>query len=120
MSQGERERSGRPISPEEAIAKKQQQIPSQVFDAFNELIAENLVGNSAIINQERLLKILTEKGLNRGEIFQKHWLDVEALYEKEGWTVEYEKPGYNESGEAYFTFTKKRARRGHPIPGIPN
>ncbi len=32
------------------------------------------------------------------------WLNVEELYRAQGWTVTYDKPGYNESYPATFTF----------------
>jgi hypothetical protein len=53
---------------------------------------------------------MAAKGLNRNEIFKKGWLDVEEIYGKAGWKVEYDKPGYNEDYAAHFIFTNRRHR----------
>jgi hypothetical protein len=45
--------------------------------------------------------------VERGEIFHRGWLDVEDAYRAEGWTVVYDKPGYNESYAASFTFSAR-------------
>lgn len=45
------------------------------------------------------------------EVFKKGWLNVEYLFRAAGWEVQYDKPGYNETYEAYFTFSKKVKRR---------
>jgi len=47
---------------------------------------------------------MVKKGLNRAEIFDKGWLNVEEVYRAAGWAVEYDKPGFNESYSATFTF----------------
>lgn len=82
-------------------------IPDAVLETFNEMIAEKFSGASAVLKQKEITERLALKGyINRQLIFANHWLDVEVIYEQAGWTVEYEKPGYNESGEAFFTFSK--------------
>ncbi len=45
--------------------------------------------------------------MSSSEIYERHLLDVEPSYRAEGWEVEYDKPGYNETYEATFTFRKK-------------
>lgn len=96
-----------PIRPDEVSEAKKIQIPDAVFETFNELIAEKFSGNSAVIKQVEIMDRLKQKGyINRQLIFDSHWLDVEGIYQQAGWTVDYEKPGYNESGEAFFTFSK--------------
>jgi hypothetical protein len=40
-------------------------------------------------------------------MFNKHWFDIEDIYRKAGWAVEFDKPGYNESYESFFVFKKK-------------
>jgi len=103
--------SGRPIRPDEVVHLKEASIPPEVFDAFNELIALKFDGKSAYISQKAVIaKILSKfEGnvtVSRTTIFDKHWLDVEDVYCKAGWTVKYDKPGWNETYEANFTFTK--------------
>lgn len=92
-----------PIKPSEIV----KQIPEQVFDAFNHFITQNFDGTQSVVRQDDVVEMLTKAGMDRGDIFNKHLLDVEAHYKKAGWVVSYEKPGYNEPGDAYFTFKKK-------------
>ena len=96
-----------PIKPSE-VSK---QIPEQVFDAFNHFIYQNHDGTHSVVKQEEVVQMLVSSGMDRNEIFSKRMLDIEGHYKKAGWDVSYEKPGYNESGEAYFTFKKKANKR---------
>ncbi len=99
----------KPISPSEATRLKKAAIPDVVFETFNELIAENISSGTAIVRQDEVVKRLVDKGLNRQEIFDKGWLDVEPIYRKSGWAVSYDKPGFNEDPyPSKFEFRKKR------------
>lgn len=100
----------KPIKPGEVAAKKQKDFPDAVFEAFNELIAENFGGGSARFTQEKAEKLMVAKGLGRSDIYKKGWMDIEDVYEKAGWKVDYDRPGYNESYAATFTFSAKRQR----------
>ena len=97
-----------PITPEGFVAEKLKALPGEAIAAFNELIIKNCSNGSATVVQEDVVELMVKKGLNRNDIFDNHWLDVEELYEKNGWDVAYDKPGYNESYNAYFVFSKKR------------
>lgn len=52
--------------------------------------------------------MLVRRGMKRDELFDKGWMDIEPIYRKSGWRVEYDKPAYNETYPATFTFSKKR------------
>ncbi len=97
-----------PIKPQEVLQKKLENFPSAVFESFNELIAKGFNGNQATVYQETVVDLMIEKGLNKSAIYENHWLDVEDLYKKKGWKVDYDKPGYNESYAPYFVFRYKR------------
>jgi hypothetical protein len=97
----------KPITPSEVAAKKQTGFPDQVLEAFNELIAKNFSGNSATVSQDEVVKLMVKKGLKSYDIYDNNWLDVEGVYEKAGWKVVYDKPGYNEDYGAFFVFKKK-------------
>lgn len=99
---------GRPITPAEVVAKKTENIPPEVFEVFNDLIAERWDGHRATIYQKDIVARLKAKlpEERRSQIFERHWLDVEPSYRKAGWTVVYDKPGYCETYEPNFTFTK--------------
>jgi hypothetical protein len=101
-----------PIKPTKVIEqKKKTAFPDVVLESFNLLITQNFSHGSAVIQQDDILTLLIQKGLNRQEIFNKHWLDVEDVYRAEGWHVEYDKPGYNETYPATFTFKRPKKTR---------
>ncbi len=96
-----------PIKASEIDKVRHQAIPDVVVEAFNELILKNFSSGSATVMQDDVAKLIVQKGLKRQDIFDNHWLDVEDLYRKNGWKVDYDKPGYNESYNAYFVFSAK-------------
>ena len=99
----------KPFSPDEARAAKHTAIPSFVLEAVNELLAESYTGSKITLMQSAIVQRIKDKmhldGYD-GEFINK-WLDVEPIYEDNGWKVHYDKPGYNESFDAYFEFTPK-------------
>lgn len=102
------------ITPEGVIALKQKNIPAVVFEAFNDLIAANFTSGEASFTQNEVVDaILVKFPLSpptRQYIFDAGWLNVEEVYDFAGWDVDYDKPGYNETYEANFTFTPKQRR----------
>lgn len=99
-----------PISPKD-IAVANYHIPAQVFDAFDKLIIENYNSGTAIIYQSQIVDVLVTMGYGRAEIFSRGYLDIEHVYGDLGWHVTYDKPGYNESYEASFTFKARNITR---------
>lgn len=99
----------KPIKPSEVIKKKKESLPDEVIESFNELIAEKWNGNQAKISQKEVASLISSKlDIQKEAIYEKHWLDVEDIFRKAGWHVEYDQPGYNESYEPYFIFEKKK------------
>lgn len=98
-----------PISPDDVGAVKTKNIPEWVFDVWDKLIAAAWDGRSSTIRQDTAKAAL--HAANPGDppvsIFDTGWLDIEPSYRAVGWSVVYDKPGYNESYEASFTFRKK-------------
>lgn len=99
-----------PITPGEVGRQRTQDLPDEVFEVFNSLIAQNFDGGSAKVMQEDAVDALVDKGFTEEEIFEKDLLDVELAYRAAGWKVEYDKPGYNETYDAFFTFRARRSR----------
>jgi len=112
----------KPITPDEVGAKQATQIPSFVVEAFNIEIAKHYdnISRVAKVPQSSVLEQIVKQQTAdyeeetvdatqrlKKQAFENKWLNVEAMYEDAGWKVSYEKPGYNESGDAYFTFKKK-------------
>lgn len=97
-----------PLRPEEAAAAKLAQIPDEVIEIFNALISQNFDGRCARIDQNDVITAVLASGVVSfaQEIFARHLLDVEEVYSAAGWTVSYEKPGYNETGPTFFLFER--------------
>ena len=88
-------------------------IPDFIITAVNQLISEKWDGEEAFIKQNEILNIVCTSEKDDGkptreEVFKRHWLDIEDTYRNAGWYVDYSKPGYNESYEAYFVFKPKK------------
>jgi hypothetical protein len=98
-----------PIKPGEVADAIRRTIPDEVFEAFNELIAENWCISGATMKQEDVVaRIRTKLNTTAAEMHKRGWLNVEEAYREAGWCVEYDKPGYNESYPATFTFKASR------------
>lgn len=95
------------LSPQEASAVKKETMPEIVLETFNKLIVKNFNGKSSTVFQDDVMKILCDNGLDQGEIYSNHWLDIEDIYRDQGWSVRYDKPDWNSSGRAYFEFKVK-------------
>lgn len=94
-----------PITPEEVAAVRARELPNEVIEAFNSLIAQNFVSGQAKVMQREVIERLVQAGIDRNDIFDKHYLDVEHIYEAAGWKVVYDKPGRDDSYKPYFIFS---------------
>ena len=95
-----------PIKPHE-IANE---IPDFVINGANECIKNHyseLTKTSHFTVNELIYYIFqyAPKDLQRQELFDKGWLDIEPLYRRAGWKVEYDKPAYYEDYQPNFTFS---------------
>lgn len=106
----------KPITPAEAKANRP--FPTPVLMAFNEMISANMNDGVSTFTQDAVVARICElftptKSSHRSireTIFKNHWLDVEDLYREAGWIVEFDKPGYNETYSATFTFKEKKRK----------
>lgn len=102
-----------PISPKEVALQKQSQYPNEVFEAFNELIAADFCNGSATVQQQEVTSLIKQKltAASKSWGSEKDFLNllnVEEVYESRGWSVSYDKPGFNEVYNVTFEFTAKR------------
>ena len=98
----------KPITPKEAASRKIEVLPDEVIDVFNTMILENLKNGSSVVMQDEVARRIAKRmNVVLGYIYEKGLLDVEEIYRKAGWDVEYDKPGYNEDYKARFVFSKK-------------
>lgn len=95
-----------PIRPEEVATLKIVVIPDEVIHAVNVLIAKNYSNGSSTVYQREIIAALEECGISRSKAYDSHYLDFEEIYRAAGWKVKYDKPGYNETYDAYFRFTE--------------
>jgi hypothetical protein len=101
-----------PIKPSDVQAPHDSSLPEEVFQVFNDLIRENWDGNQAKVMQAHAVtRIASDLKIRRDEVFDRKLLNVEGIYRKQGWVVEYDKPAYNESYEAYFIFRKRPGKK---------
>lgn len=97
----------KPITPTEITESKAAALPNVVFEAFSDAIVAAWDGWSAKVKQASVAMVIAARlDISQAEVYNRGFLDVEPIYRKAGWKVKYDKPGYNESYEAYFEFTK--------------
>ncbi len=96
-----------PIKPSEVAKLKKNNIPSTVIEAFNDLIAKNFHGKSATVKNKDVEALLKQKGMNIDEVYANHWMDVEPIFQAQGWDVVFDGPAYCETYDAFFRFTAK-------------
>jgi hypothetical protein len=99
----------KPISPSDIIENLDKIIPPVVIQAVNNLLKKEFRGSSATILQDDIVSEIMrlDGSYTRDMIFDSKILDFETLYRKNGWSVEYDKPGHNESYKPKFIFKKK-------------
>lgn len=104
----------KPLSPSEAKEKKGNDIPDFVIQAVNNLLSKELHNGYATIRQCDVVAeamSMAPEGTDRNDLFDNNWLDFESVFEKAGWSVEYDKPAYCESYEPTWSFKSKRSRK---------
>ncbi len=96
------------LGPDEVVARWQQALPDAVIETFNELLIQKFNGQSAIIYQDDLMKVLVNKGLKAQDVYDQRWLDqAEQCFKDQGWKVTYSSPDWDESFRSHFHFTLK-------------
>lgn len=104
--------SNKPLSPTEVESTKSNTIPDVVITAVNNLLVNKYGEGFAVLSQRDIVNeiLRLDENLTRREIFDNNMLDFENVFRRSGWSIVYDKPGYNESYEPFFTFRKKRKR----------
>lgn len=103
----------KPISPEDIIELRLDEIPDEMIETVNKLIVQNWgVGKARVLQKdiEDAFLILYNSKYNKEmasrEMYDKRWMDIEDIYRKKGWKVNFFKPDYTESFDSYFVFEK--------------
>ena len=96
-----------PIRPDQIQAV----IPDEVTAVVNRMLAEKWNGKKAVLKQKEVASRIAElMGVKTDYLYKKNLLDIEEVYRQAGWKVKYDKPGYDESYDAFFVFTKGEGR----------
>ena len=100
----------KPIDVDKIDELFQKQIPECIIDAVNKLIISHYspTKKEATIKQDEIRDMVVTEEMSRNKIFKNNWLDIEDIYRNVGWIVEYEKPAYCETWDAYFVFKKPK------------
>lgn len=105
-----------PITPEKARKNKPGTIPEAMFEVVNELLTEKYSEHEIRIERQEIVdrfcfRLQASRALDPMQalyqMLSNGWLDFEQAYRDAGWSVSYDKPGYNETYEAAFIFKKK-------------
>lgn len=94
----------KPLKPDEVQQRKNEAVPNEVIDAVNALLIRNFNNGKAIIKQDDLVNEIKSRMPLTSSVFKEQWLNIEEIYRNQGWIVTYSKPGYNETGHAFFEF----------------
>lgn len=90
----------KPISPLEALNTKGSLFHPGIIQIVNEFLAARYSGSGGVkILQKEIVDVFLQRhpDYDRKRVFNEHLLDFEPVYEKEGWKVVYDKPGFNEA-----------------------
>jgi hypothetical protein len=91
------------LSEADELRAQGHSIPPQVIEAVNELILRKASNYFSLMISDVKRAISDKMGIPQVEI-EAHWLDFEPVYRDAGWTVYYDRPGYNESYEGFYQF----------------
>ena len=102
----------KPVGPQEALELKIQRLPPKVIETWNRVIADHLTSDfTSNFFQDYIVNALAAAMVvTREKVFESNWLDVEEIYRREGWKVTYDRPGFNETYKATFSFESKSRR----------
>lgn len=104
--------SSKPIRPSEVKEHFDNNFPSFIIDAINDVIKESYRPNSKKFDVKLSVvknKIITaisnyNDEFNASYQFKDYFLDFENLYKKFGWKVSFDKATYGDSYESFYTF----------------
>jgi hypothetical protein len=96
-----------PITPADLQKAKNKNIPEEVFEVFNDLIAEDWNGYIAtVLEKDAAKRIARSLKITTTLVYKRHFLGIENAYREAGWKVKYDKPSYCDDYEPFFTFKK--------------
>lgn len=101
----------KPFSPTEVAKKAGNNIPAYVIEAVNNLLVKGYRPHGEIVLAQcdiiKEIRRVSREPIKSDILFDNGWMDFEPVFRKEGWRVTYDQPGYNETYEPTYKFSKK-------------
>jgi hypothetical protein len=97
----------RPVTPPEAAALKHAVIPPAVLAAFNKLILLHWEGTYAEFPATDVLPAVSRENSSLAPgLVSAAIAGIAPAYRAAGWSVTFDRPGYNETYEAHWIFRR--------------
>lgn len=110
----------KPISPGEAKKRKSFSLHPTIIELVNEHLTKHAGASTITMSQDALVEKFMQRHphFDREKLFTDKMLDIESTYERSGWIVEYDSPGYNESYRPSWSFEPRPEPTMPPAPPV--
>lgn len=98
------------IKPTDILNNLEDYIHPVVISAVNEILKEEFRGGSMTMtakNIQNQIKSLNPENASKIMTGNK-WMYFEPIFEKAGWTVKYDQPGFYDSYDSFYIFSEKK------------
>lgn len=97
--------SVRPLRPDEV--QKLKVIPDYVIEAVNNIIVKKYAKSGFVFKLQDVVDYIVQHNseITPEHLYANKHLDFEDVYRAQGWEVEFDNPGYNETYDAHFKFS---------------
>jgi hypothetical protein len=89
-----------------------------IIEVFNQHLKKSFDATTgvAVVKQNAVIDDLIKAGYERRQLFDDHLLDIEPTFRAAGWTVDYNKPAYDQTFDAYWEFSISRSLKRIATP----
>lgn len=95
----------KPIKPSEIKPIQNSKIPEQVIEVFNKFLVDKFDGKQAVLDMDTVAKAAAMfLEITTAELYDNKWMDVESIFEAEGWSVTFIKGPYYSETRPYYVF----------------
>ena len=98
-----------PISPDDISDNKEKYIHQTIIKTVNKILKERYnLGSTVDIKISEISKPFFEAHpeIDEDKAWKAKMFDIEDAYRKFGWKVSYDRPGWDESYEGFYKFSK--------------
>lgn len=99
-----------PIKPKDILNNLEDYISPVIIRAVNEILKEQFRGGSVNITTKEIQAKVRQLSPEDGDVILSgnKWMYFEPIFQKAGWNVAYDQPGYSESYDSFYTFSEKK------------